>query len=38
VAERLVKLSATAFGEDGTAQAGLPENSRQGLFRFRRSS
>jgi pilus assembly protein CpaE len=38
VAERLVKLSATAFGEDGTAIPGMPEERRQGLFRFRRSS
>jgi pilus assembly protein CpaE len=38
VAERLVKLSTTVFGEDGTAQPGTQDESRQGRFRFRRSS
>jgi pilus assembly protein CpaE len=38
VAERLIKLSTTVFGEDGTAQPGMAEENRQGRFRFRRSS
>jgi hypothetical protein len=36
-AERLVKLSAAAFGEDGASVPGMTEERRQtGLFRFRR--
>ena len=37
VADRLVKLSATAFGEDGRSVPGMPDELKQtGLFRFRR--
>ena len=37
VADRLVKLSATAFGEDGRSVPGMPDERKQtGLFRFRR--
>jgi pilus assembly protein CpaE len=36
-AERLVKLSAVSFGEDGMGGMAMPEERRQtGLFRFRR--
>jgi pilus assembly protein CpaE len=38
IAERLVKLSTTVFGSDGPSVPGEPEQQRQGLFRFRRSS
>jgi MinD-like ATPase involved in chromosome partitioning or flagellar assembly len=36
-ADRLIKLSAVSFGEDGTGGMGIPDARKQtGLFRFRR--